>query len=132
MRLYATPTDLAAHPGGDVVPAEDAETLLRTASRMVDEALRGRVYDVDAAGMPTGTDELQATVDAACAIAVELHAIGYNTAGGTQAWQSVGIGSVSLSGPTQTAGTVLVMGLPVPPAAVVALRSVGVFSVVTA
>jgi hypothetical protein len=131
MRMYATAEQLAAYPGGSDVPAEDVDVLLRTASRMVDEALLGRMYDVDAEGYPAGTDERQATTDAACAIATELHAIGYNAAGGTQTWGSVGIGSVSLSDPRAAEGTVLVMGLPVPHAAVVALRSVGTFAATT-
>lgn len=131
MRQYATAAQLAASPGGDSVPAEDADVLLRTASRMIDEALLGRVYDTDTTGMPTDPDHLQALVDACCAIAVELHAIGYNTAGGTQTWQSVGIGSVSLSGPSKAEGTIVVMGLPIPAAAVVALRTVGTFETST-
>lgn len=132
MRIYATPEQLAADPYGAEVPAEDAVALLRMASRMVDEALIGRAYATDkTTGMPTDPDHLQALVDATCAIAGELHAIGVNTAGGTQTWQSVGIGSVSLSGPSRAQGTVTVMGLPVPAVAVMALRSVGRFQVST-
>lgn len=57
MTLYATPAQLARymHPDADPTPAppENATVLLRTASRLVDEATVGAVYSVDAFGVPT-------------------------------------------------------------------------------
>lgn len=129
MRLYATPEQLAAAPGGSTVPEADAPGLLRTASRMVDRLLVGRVYATDTAGMPTDPDVLQALVDATCAIAVELEATGATTPGASLDWDSVAIGSVSLSGRHSTEGSLTVLGLPVPAAAVVALADVGPMSV---
>lgn len=126
MRLYADTTALAAYPGGTDVPAEDAPALLRAASRMVDELLRLRAYDVDTDGLPTDTDDLQATSDAACAIVVELHSTGAMRAGATQEWDSVAIGGVSLSGRKSREGGTVVLGLPVPAIAAVHLSDVGV------
>jgi len=125
MRVYATAVELAAWPGGDAVPAEDADAFLRTASRVVDRLLVGRVYDVDADSMPTDADVIQALSDAACAIALEDHSTGASAAGSTTAWESVGIGSVSLSGGKAADGTVRVDGIPVPAAALLALATVG-------
>lgn len=125
MRQYADSAALAAYPGGDAVAAGDADALLRTASRMVDQLLVGRVYDTDAAGYPTDPDNVQALEDATCAIAVELDATGATSGGATEAWDSVGIGSVKLSGRRAAEGTVTVLGLPVPPLAVVHLLDVG-------
>lgn len=130
MRVYATPEQLAAYPGGSTVPDADADALLRTASRMVDRLLTGRVYDTDADGMPTDVDVLQALADAACAIATELVATGATAAGASLQWDSVGIGSVSLSGRKAADGTVTVLGLPVPAAAIAALADVGPLYVV--
>lgn len=131
MRLYADDTALDAYPGGSDVPAGDRPALLRTASRMVDQLLLGRVYDTDAAGYPTDADHVQAMSDATCAIVTELVATGATVAGGTVQWGAVGIGSVSLSGRQAAEGTVRVLGLPVPATALVQLDGVGEFGVVT-
>lgn len=119
-RLYATtaqawPTD----------PPANADLLLRTASRLVDVLLVTRAYDVDAAGMPTDADDVQALQDAAVTIAHELQTTGALDAGSTEQWQSVGIGSVSLSGRQAAEGTVMVSGLPVPGVALIYLSDVG-------
>lgn len=121
MRLYATPTDAWPTDAPD-----NAGVLLRAASRTVDALLRGRVYDVDATtGLPTDADVAQALQDATVAIAHELEATGTLDAGGTQEWQSVGIGNVSLSGRQSAAGTVTVGGIPVPALALVHLSDIG-------
>lgn len=119
-RLYATteqawPTD----------PPANAALLLRTASRLVDVLLTTRAYDVDTEGLPTDTDDAQALQDATVTIAHELDETGALTSGSTEGWQSVGIGSVTLSGRQSSEGTTVVAGLPVPGVALVYLADVG-------
>ena len=123
-RVYATteqawPTD----------PPANAALLLRTASRLVDVLLTTRRYDVDAEGLPTDPDAVQALQDAAVTIAHELQTTGALDAGSTEQWQSVGIGSVSLSGRQSSEGTTMVAGLPVPGVALVYLADVGTHGV---
>lgn len=126
MRLYADAAALAAYPGGSAVPAESVDALLRTASRVVDQLLRGIVYDTDPATLlPTDPDVAGALEDAACAIAVEAHATGALAAGGTQEWDSVKLATVALSGRKSRSGSLTVAGVPVPTAALVALADVG-------
>jgi hypothetical protein len=120
MRVYALSTD--AWPTD---PPANADLLLRTASRVVDELLIGRVYDVDSDGLPTDTDVAQALQDATVSIALELEATGVLAAGSSQAWNSVSIATVSLSGREPAEGSTVVLGLPVPAAAIVALVDVG-------
>jgi len=122
-RVYATSAEYAAYTGA-AAPA-NVDTLLRIASRVVDVLLTAVVYDVDASGLPTNPDVAQALSDATCAIAAEADATGVLQAGGTQTWESVGIGNVSLSGRGTTDETVTVDGIPVPGPALLALRSVG-------
>lgn len=127
MRQYADSTALAAYPGGSAVASDSVDLLLRTASRVVDKLLTGILYDTDSDGMPTDTDVAQALSDATCAIALEADARGSLNAGQTQQWESVQIGNVALStlqGASAT-DTPMVLGLPVPPAAIVALSGVG-------
>lgn len=121
MRLYATATD--AWPAGSE-PA-NADVLLRAASRTVDHLLTARVYDTDTDGYPTDPDVAQALTDATVAIVHELEATGALEAGASTAWESVGIGSVSLSGRKPAEGAVTVAGIPVPPIALVHLSDVG-------
>lgn len=123
-RLYATTAQ--AWPSN---PPANADLLLRAASRLVDELLITRRYDVDTAGMPTDPDDAQALQDAAVTIAHELESTGAMVAGSTEQWESVGIGSVSLSGRQASEGTVKVAGLPVPGVALVYLSDVGTHSV---
>lgn len=126
MRVYADSAAVAAYPGGENISAGAAtDSLLRTASRIVDQLLVGRAYITDTDGMPTDVDVVQALEDATCAIVVECVATGATDPGGTRQYASVGIGSVSLSGATTTEGTVSVSGIPVPAAALVALADVG-------
>jgi hypothetical protein len=126
MRQYADAATLAAYPGGDAIASGDADAFLRTASRVVDECLKGVVYDADPDTLlATDADVAQAMADATCAIVVEANATGALTAGTSQQWANVSIGNVTLGGRQTTEGTPLVLGLPVPPAAVIALRSIG-------
>lgn len=123
-RLYATPEQAWPTDAPDNAPA-----LMRAASRLVDTLLRTRSYPVDTYGMPTDPDDAQAMQDAAVSIAHELTATGALEAGNTAEWQSVAIGSVSLSGRMSRAGTTMVSGLPVPGVALIYLDGVGVHSV---
>ena len=129
VRVYADAAAYAAYFPGSTAP-DNLAVLLRQASRLVDKLLRGRVYDVDADLLPTDPDVAAAMSDATCAIAGELDALGTLTAGGTKQWGAVSIGNVSLSNPQAGAGeTALVVdGVPVPLAAILALGDVGQFA----
>lgn len=120
MRVYATTEQ--AWPAD---PPANAALVLRLASGVVDHLLIGRVYDVDATGMPTDPDVAQALQDATVTIAHEVVERGTLEAGGTAEWQSVSIGSVSLSGRMESNGTLSVSGIPVPPATLIYLSDVG-------
>jgi hypothetical protein len=61
---------------------------------------------------------------------VELVATGATLPGASAQWDSVGIGSVSLSGRKATEGTLTILGLPVPAAAIAALSDVGTMDVI--
>lgn len=125
MRQYADAAALAAYPGGDTVPAGEADAHLRTASRIVTLLLQTRAYQVDDDGLPTDADDITAMSDATCAIVVEAYATGRAKVGGTKQHQSASIGSVSLSNPTSAPGTVHVLGWPIPAAAFAAIAEVG-------
>lgn len=64
-RSYASTADLANYL--DDQPPERARTLLRRASRKVDELLRCAIYDVDTDGYPTDAGVAAALRDATCA-----------------------------------------------------------------
>ena len=131
MRLYADDAAYVAYHGG-TAPAQ-VDRLLRMASRVVDHILLGRVYDVNADGMPTDSDDIAALSDATCCIAGEIDAQGLATAGSTDKYESVAIGSVQLSNlqGASTSDTPTVAGIPVPADAVLALAGVGITVVVT-
>lgn len=69
MTLYATPEQLAHYmdPDADPVPAPpaNATVLLRTASRLVDEATVGAVYGTDSLGVATSASVRLALAEAA-------------------------------------------------------------------
>ena len=92
--VYATPEDLAAALGVDN-PPPGAEVWLRRASRDLDMALFGVVYDVDAATQtPVDPDLVEAFRDAVCEQAEYLIAVDDPT-GSKQRWESVSIGQVA-------------------------------------
>lgn len=62
--IYATSADLATYTG--VAAPANATVLLREASGLVAYAIRGAVYDVDGADLPTDADLLAACVRATC------------------------------------------------------------------
>ena len=104
-RVYATRDDLVAYaPAGVTVPDEpEAGRLLARASEAVEAATISAVYAVDAAGMPTDPGILAALRDATCAQAVDWLTTG-DELGQAGRWQSVSIGSISLSGGTSATG----------------------------
>ena len=131
MRVYATAEQLAAYPGGSTVPEASAVEFLTQASAVVDYLLLGRVYDVDDDGLPTDTDVADSLQRATCAIVVEGYVTGALSSGSTLQWGSVAIGSVKLADlQGASADHRVVMGLPIPPAAIIALFSVGYVLVV--
>lgn len=130
-RVYATAAQYEDFHGlsAGAAPA-NIDALLRVSSRVVDHLLRGVVYETDAAGMPTDADVSTALTDATCAIAGEADATGALSPGSTQAWDSVAIGNVSLSGRGTASEAVTVAGLNVPAQALLSLADVGAFTVV--
>lgn len=96
MLIYATPEqyaewlELAEPPAG-------ATGALRAASIRVGEMLLTSCYDVEETGYPSDPDQLQATVDATCALAAAGRVDGDSTGDGASPYQSVGVGSAQLS-----------------------------------
>lgn len=65
-RIYATKAQLEDYLGNGATVPVDADRLLRSASRDVDEMLLTAVYPVDAAGLPTDPDHEEAIREATC------------------------------------------------------------------
>lgn len=103
MRLYATPGDVADWIGEET-PPENADSLIRNASLLVEAATRLDRYSVDLDGKPTDYRIAEAFRDATCAQAALWHANDMNPAKGFAGQtgqiqsQSVPGGSVSYSG----------------------------------
>lgn len=119
MRQYATATELATYTG-TAAPA-NADVLLQKASRLVDVLLRGVVYDIDADGLPTDTDVADALQTATCAQAALLATL---PADDGAAWDTVSIGSLSLSSKRAASG-VDIDGVPVAADCLATLRAAG-------
>jgi hypothetical protein len=104
-RVYATRADLVGYaPPSVTVPDEpEATRVLTRASEDVDDALLTAVYDVDTAGMPTGAAVVEALKLATCAQAVHMLRTGTDDGDdGLTAYDSVSIGSITLSGRRDT------------------------------
>ena len=99
-RVYATEAQLVAYgaPAGVVLPTGvDAVRQLTRASEVVDLALIGAVYDTDAVtDLPTDVKVIEALQLATCAQVAYWAETG-DQSGTSSQWQSVSIGSVSLS-----------------------------------
>lgn len=100
-RIYATRADWLAYEAGSTlaaqIPAEpEATRKLTRASERIDDLLVTAVYDVDDDDLPTDATVAQALRDATCAQASWWLEIGDETGAASQ-YQSVSIGSVSLS-----------------------------------
>lgn len=93
-RVYATPSDLVVYTGA--APPDDTRRLLLRASRLVEALTRCAVYDVDAEGLPTDAAVAAAFRDAVCAQVAWFDETGDST-GAAQQYQSVSIGSMSLT-----------------------------------
>lgn len=109
-QVYATRAELIGYAPADVaakVPAEpEATRLLTSASKEIRRATTCAIYATDTDGYPTDTAVRQAFRDACCAQAVWwLQNPGQET-GTSDQYQTVSIGSVTLSrrqGPTSSA-----------------------------
>lgn len=96
LRVYATPTDYAAH-ADEPFDGDDAKLLkrLRAASLEVESLTTRSIFATDADGYPTDVDEAEAFTEATCAIVEHWEITGDPT--GAEAGQgAVKIGSVSL------------------------------------
>ncbi|MBB5431344.1 hypothetical protein [Nocardiopsis composta] len=92
--VYATPEELAAHLGLGAPPPR-AEVTLKRASRDVDVALIGAVYDVDASTqMPADPEVAEALRDAVLEQADYL-IVAADPTGAKSRWESASIGQVS-------------------------------------
>ena len=98
-RVYADRNALTAYAPADVtVPAEpEATRLLTRASEEVDTVILSAVYDTDDNGMPTDTDVIEALSNATCMQVVWWLQNPGTESGQAMQYQSVSIGSVSLS-----------------------------------
>lgn len=121
-RVYATPTDYVAWTGQE--PPGGIRRLLLRASRMVDKMLRTAIYPVDVDGLPTDLRHAAAIRDATSAQA-EWFAETGDTTGVLSRYQSVGIGSVSLTRGSTSSGPSTGEDQLYAPAALDALRSAG-------
>jgi hypothetical protein len=125
---YATLGDLASYLGED--PPDGAAKLLVRASRRVDSALIGAVYDVDDDDLPTDADVAAALRDAVCAQVEWWDEVGDTTGTGAGgAWSDVTIGKVKL-----TAGTSASAGTPpgrmrIAPSAIEILQTAGLMPI---
>lgn len=93
-RAYATPSDYVKQLRK--VPPDGIRLLLVIASRLVDDMARCAVYRVDEDGLPTSPAVAAALREATCAQADWLDETGDLT-GSSTLYQSVSIGSVSLT-----------------------------------
>lgn len=102
--IYATPADLWEYMGKTGAPDEAFTTrttpLLRRASSLVQQAIRGAIYRADASGLPTDPLKLDATNEATCAQAAAWEANGIDPymgrAGAKPAVASKGAGGLSV------------------------------------
>ncbi|MDT0346762.1 hypothetical protein [Streptomyces litchfieldiae] len=122
-RVYATPEQLAAWTGQ---PPPDAGRLLARASEDIDSALLTAVYAADPSGYPTRARVRDALADATCAQVEQWLATGSDGVTTAEAWDSVSIGPVSLSGRSSTTPpTATVAGVELAPRAYRALHRAG-------
>jgi hypothetical protein len=126
MPVYAD-TDAWTAEYPDVAQPANADTLLLAASGLVDRLLVGVVYDVDENHAPTDDDIATLLRGATLALVAEWVTLSTMLPGGTsQDWDSISIGSVSLSKLRgSNVGGLTLDGLPVPPLAVSLLAQVG-------
>lgn len=127
-RSYATLTDLAGWLMSEP-PAGSARRLIR-ATEKIDQLLLGARYPVDDDGMPTDTDHITALKDAVCAQVEWWVETGDTTGSGVStSWDSVQIGSVSLSRKKSGGASNSSPSQSVAPAAVAALHAVNLLPI---
>lgn len=110
--VYATATDYETYAGltPGTAPA-GTDRRLAHASRLVTRALQHDLYDVDATGLPTDTDEAAAMRDATCAHALAATTADLDTDAGaagvtpTASSSSVGTASVAYDTTGTTSST---------------------------
>lgn len=97
--VYATRAELVAYaPAGVTVPADpEATRLLTSASKEIRRATKCAIYATDTDGYPTDTAIRQAFRDATCAQAVWWIQNPGEETGTSDQYESVSIGSVTLS-----------------------------------
>lgn len=100
--------------------ASDIDRLISRASELMDSVLRHSFYSTDASGNMDDEDDLAAMADAVCA-QIEAWEESGDELGAASAYQSVSIGSVSLSG----ASARVLGGQNIAPRAADALRKAG-------
>ncbi|GAA0638236.1 hypothetical protein GCM10010174_70110 [Kutzneria viridogrisea] len=98
-RVYADRAALVAYaPAGVIVPTDpEATRLLTRASEVIDQVLLSAVYATDDNGMPTDAAVIEALRNATCQQAVWWLQNPGVESGQANQYQSVSIGSVSLS-----------------------------------
>lgn len=98
-RVYATREQLVDYaPATVTIPEEpEATRLLTRASERVDDALLTAVYVTNSSGLPTDPAVVEAVQFATCAEALDMRRNGSDD-GDIGQWDSVAIGSITLSG----------------------------------
>lgn len=137
MLTYATETDYVNHT--QEYGPDNLAALLRAASRLVQRATRGCIYDVEPSGMPSDPAIREAFRDATCEQAAAWAALGIDPAAGPAgvtgkvvASTSVGKASVSYAGAAEAASLVAASLTALTPDAAWYLESAGLTRVVTA
>jgi hypothetical protein len=99
VRVYATAADYTTYilGSGQTVPS-DVDRRLKRASELLDACLSIAIYDVDATGMPTGTDIIDVFSRATCAQVAYWTETG-DEQGAAAQWNRIQIGSVQLDRP---------------------------------
>ena len=137
MVTFATETDYVNYTN-ELAPG-NIDVLLRSASRLVQQATRYSVYDTTPSGLPADPDVMSAFRDATCAQAAAWTTLGIDptagpagAAGRVVASSSVGKASVTYAGASDAAETVKMSLVALTPDAAWYLESAGLTRVVTA
>lgn len=105
MSIYATPDDLAGEPWNLQLGEEVAAGLLARAAVKVRNLALSAVYDIDGAGVATDPVVRDAFRDATCAQAAWFDETGDTGSGAAGRFNSMSLGSASLSGGGTGSGT---------------------------
>lgn len=124
--VYATADDLAEYLGTDA--PDNADRLLKRASRTVDTLLVGAVYDTDSQQQPTNDEVLDALREATVAQAAYWHHNGMPSEG-LDRYGQVQIGSVQLSRGESAPSDGMVDGVQIAPGVTSELRLAGLLPI---